>query len=167
MFSFSFHLQVLLDELNSAQCDSLTKPSYIARLSNRLRQRQRPEDPVNLYFVLDDNHLPDDFLQADVEARNRGHLVFAVAEQLELLSKAKTWYIDRTFKLVRQPFAQLLTVNEFVRSGDAAKQVPLVYVLISSRRKKDFKKVSFWITHRFWATCRNVLDKNCLHFKAS
>ena len=104
MFSFSFHLQVLLDELNSAPCDALPKPSYIARRANRLRQRQRPEDPVDLDFVLDDNHLPYDFLQADVEARNRRHLVFAVAEQLELLSKAKTWYIDGTFKLVRQPF---------------------------------------------------------------
>ena len=145
MFSFSFHLQVLLDELNSAPYDALPKPSYIARQANRLRQRQRPEDPVDLDFVLDDNHLPDDFLQADVEARNRRHLVFAVAEQLELLPKAKTWYIDGTFKLVRQPFTQLLTVNAFVRSGDAVKQLPLVYVLMLSRRKKDYKKVSFSI----------------------
>ena len=76
---------------------------------------------------------------------SRRHLVFAVAEQLELLSKAKTWYIDGTFKLVRQPFTQLLTANAFVRSGDVAKQVPLVYVLMSSRRKKDYKKVSFSI----------------------
>ena len=76
---------------------------------------------------------------------SRRHLVFAVAEQLELLSKAKTWYIDGTFKLVRQPFTQLLTANAFVRSGDAAKQVPLVYVLMSSRRKKDYKKVRFSI----------------------
>ena len=67
-----------------------------------------------------------------------------VAEQLELLSKAKTWYIDGTFKLIRQPFTQLLTVNAFVRSGDAAKQVPFVYVLMSSCRKKDYK-VSFSI----------------------
>ena len=136
---------MLLDELNSAPCDALPKPSYIARQANRLRQRHRPEDPDDLDFALDNTHLPDDFLQADVEARNRRHLVFAVAEQLELLSKAKTWYIDGTFKLVRQPFTQLLTVNAFVRSGDAAKQVPLVYVLMSSRRKKDYKKVSYSI----------------------
>ena len=90
---------MLLDELNSAPCDALPKPSYIARQANRLRQRHRPEDPDDLDFALDDTHLPDNFLQADVEARNRRHLVFAVAEQLELLSKAKTWYIDGTFKL--------------------------------------------------------------------
>ena len=88
-------------QLNSAPCDALPKPSYIARRANRLQKRHRPEDPVDLDFVLDETHLPDDFLQADVDARNRQHLVFAVAEQLELLSKVKTWYIDGTFKLVR------------------------------------------------------------------
>ncbi|XP_067056059.1 uncharacterized protein [Acropora muricata] len=133
--------KILTAVKEQAPCDALPKPGYIARRANRLRQRHRPEDPVDLDFVLDETHLPDDFLQADVEARNRRHLVFAVAEQLELLSKAKTWYIDGTFKLVRQPFTQLLTVNAFVRSGDAAKQVPLVYVLMSSRKKKDYKKV--------------------------
>ena len=142
MFSFLVHLQVLLDELKSNPCNALPKPSYIARRANRLRQRHRPEDPVDLDFVLDETHLHEDFLQADVEARNRPHLVFAVAEQLELLSKARTWYIDETFKVVRQPFTQLLTVNAFVRSGDAAKQEPLVCVLMSSRKKKDYKKVS-------------------------
>ena len=142
MFSFLVHLQVLLDELKSNPCNALPKPSYIARRANRLRQRHRPEDPVDLDFVLDETHLHEDFLQADVEARNRPHLVFAVAEQLEPLSKARTWYIDETFKVVRQPFTQLLTVNAFVRSGDAAKQVPLVCVLMSSRIKKDYKKVS-------------------------
>ena len=53
--------------------------------------------------------------------------------------------VDLPNKLVRQPFTELLTVNAFVRSGDAAKQVLLVYVLMSSRRKKDYKKVSFSI----------------------
>ena len=150
MFSFLVHLQVLLDELKSNPCNAPPKPSYIARRANRLRQRHRPEDPVDLDFVLDETYLHEDFLQADVEARNRPHLVFAVAEQLELLSKAKTWYIDEPFKVVRQPFTQLLTVNAFVRSGDAAKQVPLVCVLMSSRKKKDYKKVSsLWLDQNF------------------
>ena len=27
--------------------------------------------------------------------------------------------------------------------------------------------LKLWITHRFWATCRKLLDKNRLDFKAS
>ncbi|XP_015773457.1 PREDICTED: uncharacterized protein LOC107351679 [Acropora digitifera] len=62
--------EVLLAELNSAPCDALPKPSYIARRANRLRQHHRPKDPGNLHFVLDETHLPANFLQVDVEARN-------------------------------------------------------------------------------------------------
>ena len=133
----------LLDELDSGPCDALSKPSYIARAANRLRQHHRPQDPTDLEFSLDENHLPDEFSQADIEVRNRQHLVFTIPSQLELLVKTKIWYIDRTFKLVCHPFTQLVTINAFVRSGDSAKQVPLVYVLMSSRKKKDYKKICY------------------------
>jgi hypothetical protein len=113
----------------------------MARAANRLRQKLRPEDPKDLQFVLAEDCIPPDFFQADVRVKERRHLIFARKEQLSTLCRAKTWYVDGTFKLVRHPFKQLLTLNAFVRSGDHAKQVPLVYVLMSGRKEKDYKKV--------------------------
>ena len=131
----------MLDELTAAHCPALPKPAHVARAANRLRQKLRPEQPKNLDFELVEECIPPGFFQADLAVKQRRHLIFARQEQLNTLAKAKSWYVDGTFKLVRHPFKQLLTVNAFVRSGEYAKQVPLVFVLMANKKEKDHKKV--------------------------
>lgn len=80
---------------------------------------------------------PSRFPQAELTVKERHHLIFARKEQLNTLARAKSWYDDGTFKLFRHPFKQLLTVNAFVRSGECAKQVSLVFVLITNKKEKN------------------------------
>jgi hypothetical protein len=55
-----------------------------------------------------------------------------------IYTEPKKLYADATFKLCRHPFSQLFTINAFVRE---VKQVPLVFVLMSHRRKSHVTKV--------------------------
>ena len=81
-------------------------------------------------------------LVKDIQLENgRRHVVFGTPDQLEVLSKAKRWYIDGTFHIVRKPFYQLLTVHCFIKKDGISKQVPLVYAVMSGKEKNDYVAV--------------------------
>ena len=86
--------EVLVAHLTDAPCAAVPKVCNLARQANRKRQKTRPQDPTDLEFELDQRHLPENFLQADVRVRDQRHLVFSTPGMVSLLKRAKVWYMD-------------------------------------------------------------------------
>ncbi|KAG0724050.1 hypothetical protein GWK47_041456 [Chionoecetes opilio] len=122
---------------------SLPAPANLARQGNRKRRATRPAEPPDLTFEISNDNIPQHFLQHDIFIGGRRNLLFSTHEQLSLLSKAKHWYADATFKIVRRPFTQLFSFHADVQYESNMKQVPLLFALMSGKRRRDYKKVLF------------------------
>lgn len=100
----------------------LPKVSNLQRTANRVRQRLRPKHPTDLEFEIAKNHIPSDFCQ-DLHRKGNRHLLLTSPLQLSLLCKSKIWFIDGTFKVVREPFVQLVSIHIYIKTGETAKQI--------------------------------------------
>ncbi|WAR24350.1 hypothetical protein MAR_038019 [Mya arenaria] len=59
-----------------------------------------------------------------------------MADQLRLLQRARTWYLDGTFYVANKPFTQLWSVHAFRHQGDTTKRVPLRWAKTSSEKAR-------------------------------
>lgn len=131
-----------LPEGDPQNCPDVPDVERFCGLVRKYRRMARHEEPNDVNFELMIDHVPDNFLVDDIRTDAEGrHLVFATADQLELLAQAKCWYTDATSKVVRKPFMQLFSIHAVIQSGENVKQIPLVFALMSQRRKKDYKAV--------------------------
>ena len=75
---------------------------------------------IMVYFTLqlDEKGIPKDFLLGDIYVDKHRHLLFATQRQMELLKKAKVWFVDGTFIVAKDPFKQLLSVYSFILKND-------------------------------------------------
>ncbi|KAL8615783.1 hypothetical protein ACOMHN_040278 [Nucella lapillus] len=115
---------------------------YLGRIANYHRQQSRPCHPQDLGFELDMCHWPDQFEDpVDITVGNKRHVLFFSKQQLTLLSQAKRWYADGTFKVVRAPFTQLWSIHAFVCVEDQTKQLPLAFAIMSGKRRRGYLAV--------------------------
>ena len=123
----------------------------LARMAKTARKHAIDQHGQNLAFEVNEDCIPEEFLKGDILKHGKRHLIFATEEQLQLLMKAKSWYIDQTLHCCPEKFEQLFTINAFLSFGDNdAKHVPLVFILMSSSKRKDYRKVREIILHKQW-----------------
>ena len=79
------------------------------------------------------------FLRADVSTENRRMILFTGDNQLNLIQKAKRLFCDGTFRVVKKPFVQLVTIHSFIKQKSTIKQVPLAFIFMTGKSKKDYK----------------------------
>ncbi|XP_053390676.1 uncharacterized protein LOC123565429 [Mercenaria mercenaria] len=123
---------------------NLPDEGLLVRRANRHRQKTRPPEPRREDFQLVEEALPDGYLCCDLTVDGARHIIFATNTQLDVLQKAKRWYVDGTFKVLRSrdTFEQLYSIHAFLKNDEGeTKQVPLVFIFMSRKRKKDYKKV--------------------------
>ena len=100
--------------------------------------------------------------ESPVPARDRRHVIFATNSQLDLLGKAKTWYMDATLKVVRQPFTQLLSIHAFVKAENAMER--LTFMLRSDVGEEKKRHIDVFLGE-LW-TCLKFIPSAKLIIKA-
>ena len=133
---------------------------------------------MNLFihsFQIAEDFIPDDFLRADVRVGEARHLIFATEHQLDVMSSAKTWYLDGTFKVL----LTVTTINLYKRHTYSWLLLMVhtciiftcsnVYVVFSGCKAPLLPDVLFPCLHQEWGlheagssgVCPDVTEENC------
>ena len=62
---------ILLNELTDAPCPSLPNLDSLQGTANRVCEQLQPQDPKDLDFELETEHIPDGFLREDIKVSIR------------------------------------------------------------------------------------------------
>lgn len=117
---------VIMEKMDEDEPAESINSSLLIRITNRFRHSNKLAQPKSINFELVTEFIPKNFLQKDIRTASSRHLLFSTAEQLALLNKAKIIYLDGTFKFVKLPFEQLLSIHTFIEN-EARKEFSLYY----------------------------------------
>merc|ERR1711874_646767 len=96
------------------------------------------------------------FYRGDVIVRNARHFIFFTNDQLRYMAKARNWYIDGTFKIVKEPIKQLVTIHVVLICAESRRvSLPVCFILMTRRRKCDYVMVLDCIRKQ----CNEYLDQ--------
>ena len=161
---------VMKEELsNVSGYDGLISITNMAKNTNYHRRNKRAPEPKAKDFNLLEAHLSTDFLVEDLTVFEERHIIFATALQLDLLSSAKSWYVDGTFKIVKKTFHQLFTIHAFVKKNGEVLQFPLMFCFMTARKTADYIAVLNAVKKRFISepkVCHVMLDFEKAAWKA-
>ena len=65
----------------------------------------------------------------------------ATDQELEWLRKSKRIKIDGTFKIVKGPFYQLVSIHSLINAGHRSESVPVGYIIMSGKSQADYTGV--------------------------
>ncbi|XP_055959191.1 uncharacterized protein LOC126832014 isoform X1 [Patella vulgata] len=137
----------VLSSVGSAEEPIHSRPPMAAlvRSLQRTRQTLRPKDPTDVSSSLDEDfidHSAPGFYQKRVKVGERRHHIFCTDRQMQLLARAKTWYMDATFRVVNKPWSQLFSIHAFIKTGETTRQLPLVFCVMSGKSQDDYYKLN-------------------------
>lgn len=102
------------------------KPETSVRAANCCRQARCLPEPTGLEFIINVWSIPENFLCRSWNLPRK---------TCYLSNRGTAGKLDGSFKLCCPPLSKLFSISAFVQQGDYARQVLLLFVLMSSRRK--------------------------------
>lgn len=73
--------------------------------------------------------------------KNSRFLIFATKENLRMLFRSNTWFIDGKFKTAPTIFYQLFEILGSVTQEDKTLTLPFVYALLENKEQVSYKKI--------------------------
>ena len=127
---------------------SMTTSFYNATQTvRRTRAKYLPPELKGIFDPLDMEpfpHIQSSFVRFDLKIFSGpcyGRFIgLASKEMLKYLFHAKVWFVDGTFRVVKDPFIQLLVIHVSFSAGNLSRSIPVFFILMTGRKTVNYQK---------------------------